>query len=235
MNRIAIATHHKTGTTYARKVFSEIALAFNLPTVVVPRGGTFESFSVDSGIVFFTHATATQISGLDQSYKIIHFIRNPIALVVSAMKYHLNSAESWLHTKKLGKSYQDRLLDLPTDEDRILFEMKNSSRRNIDDMIAVCELDNVFNIKLEDISWDESLGDVYGMLVHCGFRGKPLLQSLEIAASQTLWYLDELPAHSRTGVSNHSIKAFTGQLLNEFNRIFPALPEPLIYPLSKVS
>ena len=96
-------SHHKTGSTFLKKVLSDVSVGNNLKLQILDF--TFKDISdVDSEADFLllTHATNEQVLTLKEilpSKKIVHFIRNPRKLVLSAYIYHLKGKESWLHDK----------------------------------------------------------------------------------------------------------------------------------------
>ena len=112
MSIIIVASHHKAGSTYARKCFSEVAAILNfrfnfygfgeLPNLRSP------SISIKE-ILCFSHARYADIEALvsqlgQKFFKLVHIIRDPRTLIISATKYHHDSDEPWLlePTEKYG-------------------------------------------------------------------------------------------------------------------------------------
>lgn len=80
-------TYHKTGTVLARTV-GEHCLQ---PNTTLPEGNL--SGLEWNNIAFFGHGELPD----EFAGPVVHFVRDPVALVASAYLYHLNSSESWLH------------------------------------------------------------------------------------------------------------------------------------------
>jgi hypothetical protein len=137
---VVVATHHKTGTVWMDGVFKTIAddvgaryLDFR------SEYGRFEDklrepfvlFNYDSD--FRDHAHILE----REDVRVLHLIRDPRDVLISAMHYHKKSAESWLHTPVPGYNnvtYQRRLRELPTRLDQYVFEMEHSTAGTLRDM-----------------------------------------------------------------------------------------------------
>jgi Sulfotransferase domain len=130
---VVVATHHKTGTVWMDGVFKAIAddvgahyVDFRSEYGRLERAlqEPFILFNYDSD--FRDHAHL-----LDRKdVRILHLIRDPRDVLISAMHYHKKSAESWLHTPVPGYNnvtYQRRLRELPTRLDQYVFEMEHST------------------------------------------------------------------------------------------------------------
>src|SRR4051794_29132107 len=97
---LVVATHHKTGTVWMDGVFKTIAsdLGAQYANVQSARGqlddldhGPFILFSCNSDF-------GDLASLLDRgNVRVLHLIRDPRDVVISAMHYHKASRESWLH------------------------------------------------------------------------------------------------------------------------------------------
>lgn len=62
--------------------------------------------------------------------RILHVIRDPRDILISAMHYHKRASESWLHRpapRYRGETYQRALRSKPTKFDQYVFEMENST------------------------------------------------------------------------------------------------------------
>ena len=130
---VVVATHHKTGTVWMDGVFKAIAddvgahyVDFRSEYGRLERAlqEPFILFNYDSD--FRDHAHL-----LDrEDVRILHLIRDPRDVLISAMHYHKKSAESWLHTPVPGYNnitYQRRLRELPTLLEQYVFEMEHST------------------------------------------------------------------------------------------------------------
>ena len=139
-NNVVIATHHKTGTVWMATVFKAIAEDLgatyvdywaerdNLAEALKPP---FVLFNYDSD--FRGHADL-----LDRDdVRILHLIRDPRDVLISAMHYHCKAGETWLHEPVPGYdniTYQRRLNAFATRHEQYVFEMENSTFSTLRDM-----------------------------------------------------------------------------------------------------
>ncbi len=137
---VVVATHHKTGTVWMDGVFKAIAadlgaeyIDFNaaLGRLAQEPKGPFILLNTSSN--FGQHAHL-----LDrEDVRILHLIRDPRDVVISAMHYHKKSSESWLHEPVPGYdniTYQRRLNAIPTRFHQYIYEMDHSSADTIHSM-----------------------------------------------------------------------------------------------------
>ena len=139
-NSVIVATHHKTGTVWMATVFKAIAEDLNATYVdywaeksrveeALKR--TFVLFNYDSD--FRGHS---QLLSRDD-VRILHVIRDPRDVLISAMHYHRRANESWLHEPVPGYdniTYQRRLNAFETRYEQYVFEMENSTDSTLRDM-----------------------------------------------------------------------------------------------------
>jgi hypothetical protein len=138
---IVVATHHKTGTVWMDGVFKKIAddlgaqyVDFRSEYGRLERTlqEPFVLFNYDSDFRDYAHI-------LDRSdVRILHLIRDPRDVLISAMHYHKKSAESWLHTPVPGYNnvtYQRRLRELRTRLEQYVFEMEHSTAGTLRGML----------------------------------------------------------------------------------------------------
>jgi hypothetical protein len=135
-----IATHHKTGTVWMRKVFRAIASLTGTPFFNMNAIKSQDLHDIMApAILLNDHSNfrnAAWIIG-DDRFRIMHVIRDPRDVVVSAMHYHCTAPEEWLHRKRpmfKGLTYQEKINSLPDDRARYLFEMQHTAGRVIKDM-----------------------------------------------------------------------------------------------------
>lgn len=91
----------------------------------------------------------------------VHSIRNPANIIYSATNYHLKGTEGlkgnerWLDEKRAnGFSYFESLKSFNNFSDQLNFELKNSSKYNIDRMYQVMNINNLYHVDIDDISSD---------------------------------------------------------------------------------
>jgi hypothetical protein len=100
---------------------------------------TLEPLPRSAGFVHDIHSQWFAIGRHEPGDRILHVIRDPRDIVISAMHYHRKSDEKWLHRpddRFGGKTYQQMLNSLPDDKTRLMFEMDYSSGEIIRGMCA---------------------------------------------------------------------------------------------------
>lgn len=168
MPLIIVASHHKAGSTYAKKCFYEIASVLKCDYHFYGFDEAPEPLTPSNSknkILCFSHARYEHIAATitrltPEHYRLVHIVRDPRTLIVSATKYHRDADEHWLSIQKSdygNKSYQQYISSLPSYSYQLIFEMKNGSRGALEEMgkIHNSRLATI-TIKLEDISWDRS-------------------------------------------------------------------------------
>ena len=131
--KILVGTHHKVLTVYMRRVFSVFAFA-SRRTISVGSADEVD-YAAD---ILLDHHSKFDFSKINEPWVGVHICRDPRDVVVSCAHYHSTSDESWLHWPRAdlaGKTYQEYSRELPTLEDRLLFEIDFSSGYTIRRML----------------------------------------------------------------------------------------------------
>jgi Sulfotransferase domain len=238
---LVVATHHKTGTVWMDGVFKAIAgdLGARYVNFRAERGrpthldhGPFILFSYDSDF-------GELVPRLDrEDVRIIHLIRDPRDVVISAMHYHKASRESWLHEPIPGYdnlTYQRALQKLPTRFARYIFEMENSSASTLRDMVNWrYGRANCFEARYEDLRQDSQLVHWQRIMRFLGFDAA----EQEIGARR-FWQnslFGGLPRlgnrHVRSGAVAQWRREFTPELATAFLKRFPRVLQSLGYESS---
>jgi hypothetical protein len=161
---VIVATHHKTGTVWMDGVFKAIAddvgakyIDFRSEYARLDEvlEEPFILFNYDSEFRDYAHL-------LDrEDVRIMHLIRDPRDVLISAMHYHKKSTESWLHTPVPGYNnvtYQRRLRELKTRFEQYVFEMEHSTAGTLRGMLAwKYDRANCFEARYEGLRQDLDL------------------------------------------------------------------------------
>lgn len=161
---IVVATHHKAGTVWMSTVFRAIARGLGmryvdfwshyreLEKLLVPP---YVLFNHDS--MFLQHKPL-----LDRNdVRILHIVRDPRDVLISAMHYHQSAAEPWLHEYTPGfgrRTYQERLNRLEDPYQRYLFELERATGSTIRGMLEWrYDRHNCFEVRYEALRADSSM------------------------------------------------------------------------------
>ena len=161
---VVVATHHKTGTVWMDGVFKGIAA--DLGVTYIDFKARYEQLSEALKPPFILLSTDSDFrdwtSLLErEDVRILHLIRDPRDVVISAMHYHKKSNESWLHEPVPGYddvTYQRRLKDLPNTHQQYIYEMEHSSGGTVLDMLRWrYDRPNCFEARYEELRQDAEL------------------------------------------------------------------------------
>ncbi len=142
---ICVGTHHKTGTLWMRWVFRKIAEELDLPHGV---GGSLGEADIkptlqdDRSIIMQWSSNFTNRLLRRADARFLHLIRDPRDVLLSGMSYHrqIDPAREQFLSKPIpsldGRSYQEHLNWLASDEDRLLFEMRGKHAQTVAEMLA---------------------------------------------------------------------------------------------------
>jgi len=130
-----------------------------------------------------------------------------------------------------GKTYRQFLSGLNSTTDKLLFEMRAFSRSVIHGMLNFPRDQRFYQIRLEDISTDVRMKALTDALIHLGYEGECLLRALNIAASHCLWKIGKsaIQGHATSGMSAVWKEAFSGEVEQEYRRLFGWAEEALGY------
>lgn len=238
---LIVATHHKTGTVWMDGVFKTIAgdLGAQYVNFRSERGqagaldrGPFILFSYDSDL-------GDCASLLDrEDVRILHLIRDPRDVVISAMHYHKASRESWLHQPIPGYddlTYQQALQTLPTKFAQYVFEMDNSSASTLRDMTSWdYSRANCFETRYEDLRHDTQLVTWQRVMSFLGLDAREqAIGSRRFRQNSLFGGLSRLGnRHVRSGAVAQWRREFTPELAAAFLKRFPRALQCLGYETS---
>lgn len=161
-HNVVVATHHKTGTVWMATVFK--AIARGTGARYVDFWSNFDRLErrLAPPFILFNHdSTFVQHAGLlaREDVRVLHLIRDPRDVLISAMHYHKSSSESWLsRTVFGGMGYQRKLVSLGSRLEQYLFEMENATNATIEAMVNwQYGRANCLEVRYEDLRHDEQL------------------------------------------------------------------------------
>lgn len=218
--KIIIGTHHKTGTQWLNNIFISIAKKYKLKLFY----GQHNMLPSDYDLFFQDHSNF-DFSRLMSPFRGIHMIRDPRDVIISGCFYHQTSSESWLHRPIAvfdGMSYQQKLKSFPTEDEKILFEMRQIGRSTIFELTAwkydradFCEL------KYEDLIGDPTMKAFKEMFEFMEFPPAQIPDLLSIAYDNCLFSGKvKSKGHVRSGKSGQWKEYFTPEHKSEFIHLF---------------
>jgi hypothetical protein len=173
-----------------------------------------------------------------ENVRILHLVRDPRDVVISAMHYHKASRESWLHEPIPGYdnlTYQRALRSLPTRFAQYVFEMDNSSASTLRDMATWrYGRANCYEARYEDLRRDDELVHWRRIMTFLGLDSAEQLMGARRFWQNSLF--GGLPRlgnkHVRSGAVAQWRREFTPALAKIFLERFPGLLQRLGYETS---
>lgn len=140
---LCVATHHKTGTVWLRRVLHDIKRDQNIPLMQCHHARKLQKV-VEHGpqIVVNWESSFPEELFARPDARVIHMIRDPRDVLLSGAKYHLTAPlgrEKFLAEPRDdldGATYQEHLAALPTREAQLIFEMENKHADTLREMTA---------------------------------------------------------------------------------------------------
>ena len=175
---ILVGTHHKTGTVWMSNVFREISYRLTVPYLDVndlgvawreseKRHGLLQDFisrAQGKVIIFDGSSQFPNLSLIEPDFTLhfrgVRMIRDPRDVAISAASYHARASEPWLHVPREkfgGLTYQQKNRSFSTLKEKILFELDNSHRRMVRQMVSFNDQGVFCDAKYEDLIDDTSL------------------------------------------------------------------------------
>lgn len=235
---IVVATHHKTGTVWMSTVFKAISRRVGADYVDFWTHFGRLDRSLKTPFILFNHNSifsrhASQLRRDD--VRVLHLIRDPRDVLISAMHYHKNADEPWLHEKVSGSKeapYQQRLNSFATVHEQYLFELENATGSTIEAMLDwQYDRPNCLEVRYEDLWSDRSLSLWSHIASFLGFEGSEL-----DVCRQSFWehsLFGKAPRinrrHARSGEVAQWKREFTPELAQAFLHRFPDALEMLGY------
>ncbi|MFN3955861.1 MAG: hypothetical protein ACK4LQ_15540 [Pararhodobacter sp.] len=140
---MCIATHHKAGTIWMKRIVLRLAQALGLPWIGLWGPAQLAAIPA-TGRAFLCNWNSRFPRRLwaRDDIAFVHLIRDPRDVLLSGMAYHRIAGprgERFLHQPRAdldGKSYQQHLNALPDDTARLHFEMNGKHADTLRDMLG---------------------------------------------------------------------------------------------------
>ncbi|WP_374674441.1 sulfotransferase domain-containing protein [Ideonella sp.] len=234
---IVVCTHHKTGSVWMANIFRAIKRheKLNLHT-------KSQAELPQEADIFLQDHSKVDLKALKARFpkrgvRAVHVIRDPRDVVISGAFYHVKTVEKWANNPKKefgGKSYRQAISALPTDHDKLVFEMDHTGGKTIREMVGwdYGMKDLCFEAKYEDLIVDRDLKIFTPMMQFLGFEGPRLEMALKFVRELSLFggAAGSDPAdHIRSGEGRQWVRTFTPELKAAFKERFPDALQKLGY------
>lgn len=164
---LIVGTHHKTGTVWMHNILRKIGSELNFHFVRYPHSlknpkkAYSDALKKNKALLRTSPNSGIRGKDLDDA-TVVHLVRDPRDVLVSAMHYHQKCSEAAVLKKWPGLSgdqtYQECLRDLPTIEDKLMYELNGYTGRVFRGM-AKWQFDpsKYFEVRYEDVIEDPSM------------------------------------------------------------------------------
>ena len=219
-NKVLVGTHHKTGTVWMKNIFNQSCSKLKLKFF----NGQSDEVPLDFN-VFFQEHSKFNFEKIDAEYKGLHIIRDPRDIIISGCFYHQKSHEKWLHVPQDelgGLTYQEKINSYDSLDEKILFEMENSSAYTIK-LIDNWNYSNpaFIEIKYEDLIVDVDLFLFHKIFTFLGFSGEVIPELLRIAYDNSIFSGNlRKSVHVRSAQQKQWEKYFTPQHKAKFLELY---------------
>lgn len=238
---VAVCTHHKTGTVWMAIVFGIIARECGLAFSKERQADLPARLDIwlDNHSRIDLPAMRARAAAEGRPLRVLHLIRDPRDVIISGAHYHTRTDEAWANRPRprFGqRSYRETISALPSEHERLLFEMAEAGGETIRAMLAWRYGEpEVFEARYEELIVDRELVRFDAILRFLGFEGAELKTALAIVERKSLFGGLDAPAHVRSGQPGQWRRQFTPALAAAFEQRFPGAAERLGYAASVVA
>jgi len=238
--KVLLGTYHKTGTSWLRAMFMEIASRtgrqwLNLSDSYTgdAKGMLARMEAAPPGALIFEYHTAFPKTEPSSAYRGLRMIRDPRDVVLSSVRFHRKATETWLHEPRPefdGKTYQERINEIQDPLEAFQFELDHAAGREIHNMVNFANLALFRTVKYEDMITDIHMKKWLEVFVDLGFDGAELPACLSAVWNHSIFGKKEKDgAHVLDGSVSQWRKQCSTEMLQAFYDMFPDAPERLGY------
>ena len=239
---ILVGTHHKTGTHWMHDVFRNLAAQLAIPFVnmsklspeqIEERINFLNTERKVRWIGFHDHSRFPE-SILIQDIRGLRMIRDPLDVVISAVKYHETTDAAWVHRKRAnlgGKTVQEYLRGLESFDDKLRFEIDDVSVKNLREMEEFDGKGVIETVCYEDLIDDTDLRRSAALFSMLGFDPYEVVIGIASMWRHSLfgqsWGVRD--NHVKDGSSRQHVKVYSPEARAYFDERFGALRARLGY------
>lgn len=229
-HKVFVGAFHKTGSVLMGSVWSQASRDLGLQLWGKHDDGA-EPETWD--VCYHQHSEFGEAPSRVEHRGIL-VIRDPRDIIISAAHYHCTADEAWLHKPVPqfgGRTYQETISGLGSDEERYLFELRYSGANVIRRILRAREKYPDFRpVRFEDLVTDYDLAEYQRVFRYLGFRDEAIAPLLAIALANSIFAKGFKPsAHIRSGRPEQWTSAYTPRVEAAFLRAFRGVPEQLGY------
>jgi hypothetical protein len=232
--RMVVGTFHKTGTVLMLTILREISRQLGYKLALSSRKDPPDDWQI-----YFHPHSAFPDAVRAVPHRGVVVIRDPRDVIISGAHYHCRTdarRDPWLYEpdKRFeGRSYHEAIAAEPTEEAKLVFEMRHHGNQTLLNMKRIVTPPPGFILtRLEDLSTDHELTEFRRIFTWLGIPQEQMPTALGIAEAQSLFSgSKKLEAkHIRSGRPAQWREHFTPLAHEVFLRRFGDLPERLGYP-----
>ncbi|WP_425043271.1 hypothetical protein [Primorskyibacter sp. S87] len=212
---MCVATHHKAGTVWIKRVMRGIANALDLPMVGLWSDRHLPKVpATDRAILVNWEGNFPEQIWVREDVVFLHLIRDPRDILLSGCAYHHTApvkGERFLHEPRSdlgGLTYQQHLNALETRDEKLLFEMDNKHAETVQQMLDWPWGDQrVAELRYEDLIRDTSCELAVKAFRRLGLDGQELQTATQIFRDNSL-FGGLADSSNRTGRLNDHIASY---------------------------
>ena len=217
---IKVFTHHKTGTIFWFNCIKKLSIKHGLSCYNGQDELFHGDFTRNADIYFNHHSNYIKPALKSMSPDGIHSYRNPARIIISCVKYHLKSKESWLHIPRNdfnGLTYRQMLESQNSFDEQVTFEINHAAGMTIFQMMKAINELPFEHVDIDLISTDKNMSSLRLVYLRTSFSNLMSMEDFLLAMkSECIWNMDNTPNHG-TSKKDQSLQSSI-ELISQKNR-----------------